>query len=156
MPSILESVPDVKLLIAGSDPKGYGRVLGSLVRELALQDNVTLVGLQSDIPSFMHALDVFAFASLAEGFGQVLIEAMATRRAVVAANITPLSEIVADGETGLLVEPSAKAFAGALLELLNDPEKRARMGKKGEQRVRARFSAAKMAEETMAVYRSVC
>ncbi|MFN3929994.1 MAG: glycosyltransferase, partial [Thermoflexus sp.] len=77
MPFILRRIPEAILLIAGHDPWGYGRYLQDLVDRLELNGRVRLVGFQSDVCSFLHSLDVFAFASRSEGFGQVLIEAMA-------------------------------------------------------------------------------
>ena len=73
------------------------------------RDQVRLVGFQSDVTSFLAALDVFAFASRAEGFGQVVIEAMAAGKPVVTSRVPPITEIVVDGETGLLVEPDNPA-----------------------------------------------
>ena len=105
MPELCKRVPSARLLIAGHDPWGYGATLRRLIDRLGLGEKVRLVGFQNDVVSFLSALDVFAFASSSEGFGQVLVEAMATGKPVVASRIPPLTEIVVDGETGLLVEP---------------------------------------------------
>ena len=155
MPSVLEALPDVRLVIAGHDPCGYGETLRSLVRKLGLDDRVTFVGFQSDVASFLVSLDLFAFASVSEGFGQVLIEAMAAGRPVLATDVAPINEIVVDGESGLLAEPSPESFARGMVTLLQDPERLTAMGQTGKHAVRSRFSADRMAEETMAVYESV-
>lgn len=153
MAAAFESAANACLLIAGHDPWGYGKDLQALINDLELEKRVKLVGFQDDVPSFLGALDVFAFASRSEGFGQVVIEAMAAGKPVVASKIPPLTEIVIEGETGLLVEPrDAKSFAEALTHLLIDPVERRRMGMRGRERVKEYFTAERMAQETLLLY----
>jgi glycosyltransferase involved in cell wall biosynthesis len=156
MPQVCKSVPNALLLIAGHDPWGYGETLRRLIDQLGLEANVRLVGFQHDVPSFLAAIDVFAFATKSEGFGQVLVEAMAAGKPVVASRISPLTEIVVDGETGLLVEPSKpKAFADTLSRLLSHPEEQRRMGSLGQERVCSHFSAQRMSIETLSLYHAL-
>ncbi|MGH7967050.1 MAG: glycosyltransferase family 4 protein [Candidatus Binatia bacterium] len=156
MPIVLRQVPDTALLIAGPDTWEYSAVLRPLIAKLGLDSQVRLVGFQGDVPSFLHALDVFAFASRSEGFGQVVIEAMAAGTPVVTSRIPPLTEIMVDGETGLLVEPDdPRAFAQAIAWLLQHPEEAQRMGKQGQERIQSHFLAGRMAEETLALYHRV-
>lgn len=153
MPSVLERVPNACLLIAGHDLWGYGKSLQARIDGLGLTEQIRLVGFQGNVPSFLHALDVFAFASRSEGFGQVVIEAMAAGKPVVTSRIAPLTEIVVDGETGLLAETeNAQSFGDAITWLLTHPDARASMGMLGKDRVRSLFAAEKMARETLAVY----
>ncbi|HEV8724274.1 MAG TPA: glycosyltransferase [Candidatus Binatia bacterium] len=157
MPELCKRVPSARLLIAGHDPWGYGATLRQLIDRLGLGEKVRLVGFQNDIVAFLSALDVFAFASSSEGFGQVLVEAMAMGKPVVASRIPPLTEIVVDGETGLLVEPGKPAaFAAALSQLLSDPVGRQRMGRQGRERVQRYFTAERMAVETISLYEEAC
>ena len=153
MPAILEQRPDALLLIAGHDPWGYGKNLQEIIERLRLEEKVRLVGFQNDVGSFLGALDVFAFASRSEGFGQVVIEAMAAGKPVVASKVPPLTEIVEDGETGLLVEPgAARGFANAVVWILSHTDQAEQMGKRGQERVRSHFSAERMADETLSLY----
>jgi len=153
MPELCKRVSKARLLIAGHDPWGYGTTLRGLIDRLGLGEKVRLVGFQSDIVSFLKALDVFAFASSSEGFGQVLIEAMAAGKPVVASRISPLTEIAVDQETGLLVEPGNPAmFADAFYRLLSNHGEMHRMGARGRERVEKFFNAKKMAERTLALY----
>ena len=77
-------------------------------------------------------------------------------RPVVATPVGGTPEVVADGETGLLVPPrDPHALADALGRLLADPQLRARMGEAGERRVRERFSAEAMTERLLALYDEV-
>jgi glycosyltransferase involved in cell wall biosynthesis len=153
MPELCRRLPKARLLIAGHDPWGYGATLRELIDRLGLGEKVRLVGFQSDVVSFLNALDVFAFASSSEGFGQVLVEAMAAAKPVVATRISPLTEIAVDQETGLLVESATPAmFADALYRLLSNPQDLQRMGARGRERVEKFFNAKKMAERTLALY----
>lgn len=156
MPLIVRQFPQAMLLIAGHDPWGYRRVLERLAIQLGMESHVRLLGFQGDIPSFLHAVDVFAFASRSEGFGQVVIEAMAAGRPVVVSRIAPLTEIVVDGETGFWAEPeSPKDFAEKILWLLSHPHEVRHMVEKAQQRVRECFSAEVMANKTLDIYRKV-
>jgi glycosyltransferase involved in cell wall biosynthesis len=153
MPALCKHMPNALLLIAGHDSWGYGVTLQRRIDELAIGERVRLIGFQNDVASFLSALDVFAFASNSEGFGQVLVEAMATATPVVASRIPPLNEIVVDNKTGLLVElGNSQAFADALAQLLMDPEKRERLGTRGRKRVREYFTAERMSQETVLLY----
>src|SRR5262249_45452885 len=79
-------------------------------------------------------------ASQREPFGRVLLEAMAVGKPVVAPREGGPTEIVADGETGLLVPPrDPDALARAIVALLRDPARRTAMGRAGRARVAAMF-----------------
>jgi glycosyltransferase involved in cell wall biosynthesis len=156
MPDVLQQVSQATLRIAGHDPWGYRQTLQAVIAETGAEEQVQLIGFESDVPAFLHTLDVFALASRSEGFGQVLIEAMAAGKPVVASRIAPLSEIVVDGDTGLLVEPeNPKALAEAIVWLLTHPTAAQHMGRRGQERVRHQFSAAQMAAKTLALYQQV-
>jgi glycosyltransferase involved in cell wall biosynthesis len=156
MGEIRKAAPGAKLLIAGADTWDYGKELQLLIDRLRLQDHVRLIGFQSDVASFLGTLDVFAFASRAEGFGQVIIEAMAAGKPVVASRVPPLTEIIVHGKTGLLMEAdNPQAFADAVAWLFAHPEEAREMGRQGQERVHGHFSAPRMAEETLRLYRSL-
>jgi glycosyltransferase involved in cell wall biosynthesis len=102
-------------------------------------------------------VDVFALASRAEGFGQAVIEAMAAGLPVVVSRLSPLDEIVIDGQSGRLADvDSPAAFAEAICAVLGDSAAASFMGMTARQRVVEAFSAVDMAERTLNVYRHVC
>jgi glycosyltransferase involved in cell wall biosynthesis len=155
-PLILGKFPSAVTLVAGTDHMGYSKKLRALIESMGLEGKVRLLGFQDDVVSFLHAIDIFAFPSLSEGFGQVLIEAMAAGRAVVANRIGPLTEIVIEGETGLLVEPrDPKVLAEAICRLLERPEEASSMGSAGRKRVEGDFSASRMAHVMLQLYQEV-
>jgi glycosyltransferase involved in cell wall biosynthesis len=156
MSVLAKRVPNARLLIAGHDPSGYGATLLGLIDRLGLREKVRLVGFQADVPAFLDALDVFALASSSEGFGQVFVEAMAAGKPVVASRISPITEIVVDGETGLLVDQrTPTAYADDLFRLLSRPEERQRMGHLGQKRVSEYFTADRMSGATLSLYQDL-
>jgi len=116
-------------------------------------DRVVFAGFRRDVAACLAAADVVALPSLAEGLGVAALEAMAASRPVVASRVGGLAEVVVDGESGLLVPPGdAAALAAALARLAADPTLRARLAAAGRVRVLARYTAARMAEGTLACY----
>ena len=88
-----------------------------------------------EVPAFLSVADVFALASVREQFGLVLVEAMACGVPPVAVDRFGPGEIIADGETGWLVEPDdVGGLAAALREAIDDPAERARRGARGQRR----------------------
>jgi glycosyltransferase involved in cell wall biosynthesis len=125
----------------------------ALANELGLADAVVLPG-RVEPRAWLERADVFAHTSRWEGFGIVLLEAMLAGLPIVATRVSAVPEIVADGQSGLLVDPGdAPAFAVALAELLDDPSRRRLLGQAGLARVRAEFSVARMTRRTVDVYR---
>lgn len=141
MPKICEKFPQAKLLLAGSDPKGYSNEIKEIVEKLGLENNVEVMGFCSTPFEFLNSLDVFASASFTEGFGIVLLEAMSMKCPIVASDIYPLNYIVQNGVTGILAESgNCTVFADAIVELLENPQKRRAMGEAGYKRCMEEFS----------------
>ncbi len=150
-----EAVPNVRCLVAGEGTERSA--LEAQIKALGLEQCVSLLGFRADATALIAAADVFALPSLAEPFGLVLLEAMALARPVVATRAGGPLEIVMDGETGFLVPPlSPDALAEALTRLLSSPPLRRRLGEAGQARFQSHFTASRMADATLSVYRSVC
>lgn len=131
--------PPIRALIAGDGPQ-RGLVTDALARR-PLGRCTRYLGFWPDVPGLLSATDLLAMPSRWEGFGLAAAEAMAAELPVVATRVAGLSEVVADGQTGLLVAPEAPAaLAAALGELAGDPARRAELGAAGRQRVRTRFT----------------
>ena len=125
------------VLIEGNGP--LYEDLMEYVRTQGLTNCVRFVGSEANVVNFMAALDMLALPSIQdEDFPNVILEAMALAKPVIATRLAGTPEQVLDGETGLLVEPAnAPELAAAILELCLDADARARMG----QAAAARFSA---------------
>jgi glycosyltransferase involved in cell wall biosynthesis len=142
--------PQARLVIVGRGP------LDSRLRrralELAIDDRVVWAGFRDDIAAVMAAFDIFALSSKYEGLGLVLLEAMAARRPVVATRVSAIPEVVADGETGILVGPGDPEALAAAFERLQDHALRARLGEAGRLRVLGRFTLEQMCRATDELY----
>lgn len=139
-----------KLVIAGCGPLEAD--LREHARKHGIVDRVVWTGFREDVPVVMSAFDIFAFTSLYEDFGLVVLEAMAARRPVIASRSNALPEVVADGETGILIPTlQTEAVAGAL-EQFTDPERRRGFGKSGRRPVIGEFTPAVMFEKTDKLY----
>lgn len=150
--AVRERHPEARLAILGSGPL-QGETRTHAV-ELGLGDAVVLPG-RLAIRDWLERADVFVHSSRWEGFGIVLLEAMLAGLPVVATRASAVPEVVADGETGLLVEPGdAASFAAALDRLLSEPGLARRLGDAGRTRARGEFSVTRMAERTLEVYRA--
>jgi glycosyltransferase involved in cell wall biosynthesis len=127
--------------------------LAALSRQLGLQEAVRFLGTRSDIPQLLSLLDVVALPSLEEGFPNVVLEAMAAGKPVVATRVGGTPEAVIHRETGLLVPPKdPRALADAILEVLDDPQRANAMGQAGRERVRKAFDLSRMVQEIEALY----
>ncbi|HSC26180.1 MAG TPA: glycosyltransferase [Vicinamibacterales bacterium] len=151
---VVRKVPDARFIIAGE-----GELKASLERQIKdhhLEKHVILVGFRPDVLSLHKAFDIFVLSSVTEGLGTSLLDAMACGKPIVATTAGGIPEVVSDGETGFLVPPRDHgAMADAIVRLLNDGGLRVRMGGAAGVRVRRKFSAERMVQETQRVYERV-
>lgn len=134
-------ISDLACLILGADDHGLREGLERLGNSLGLHGQLCFAGFQEEVFPYLDAMDLFVLASVDEGFGIVLLEAMACGKPVVATRVDGPPEIVEDGQSGLLVPPrDPEALAKTLVELLKDPRRRASMGNRGRERVQTVFS----------------
>ena len=161
LPAVRSEFPDVRVLIIGRDDQQAMRTsftveLKALAAGLGISENVIFTGQRSDMPALMAASDVFSLPSYEEPFGLVFLEAMAMKKPVVALDSGGAPEVVEPGRTGLLSPPGdLSALSANLLALLRDRALASRMGEQGRQRVEARFTADRMADDTANVYESL-
>jgi glycosyltransferase involved in cell wall biosynthesis len=148
---VLDERPDVRLDIAGRGVLERG--LKDLSRELGLDEAVRFLGHVTPVQAAIEESLAVVVPSLGEGFGMVALEAMERARAVIAASIGGLEDLVREGETGLLVAPGdADGLAAAMLRIANDPEAALAMGREGRRRAIERFPEDRCTERTEQVY----
>jgi glycosyltransferase involved in cell wall biosynthesis len=146
--------PGLRLLVAG---EGALRArLEQQARELGVESQVRWLGLRHDVADLLAASDVFVLASREDAFPTVLLEAMAAGRPVAATRVGGIPEIVAEGETGLLVGPGdPEALAEAIDALLLDPARAAALGEAGRLRARSHFSTTLWVQRLLGLYAGV-
>ena len=144
----------VRLIIVGEGELRNSLELQTINQNLS--GTIKFAGLRNDIPELMSALDVFVSSSLWEGLPNVVLEAMAAGKPVVATSVGGTPEVVVDGVTGLLVPPhNPEAMARAIIRLLKNPELGTRMGRAGKERVLKQFSIQRMVTKTQQLYKEL-
>ncbi len=146
MPAILQVHPEARLLIAGSGPEEQN--LRKEAERLNLDSSVTFLGSvgNQDLPALYQASEIVAFPSIVaadgdqEGFGLVQVEALGCECGVVATDLPAIRDIVADGKTGLIVpQKDESALAEKIIYLLDSPDIRTELGRRGRAFVRERY-----------------
>jgi glycosyltransferase involved in cell wall biosynthesis len=136
LPAIRARFPEARLVVAGEGPERHA--LEGLARQLGVGDAVAFPGWVSPaaVPAVMREASLVLMPSRrAEGFPLVALEAGHAERAVVASRIPGLDEAVAHGETGVLIPPDdPAALAAGAIDLLADPERATRLGRRGRRR----------------------
>ncbi len=132
---VLSAGCDVHFVFVGGIAKGghdYYERCEEYCRENQISHKVSFVGARKDVPDILHALDLFVFSTLHEGLPISLMEAMLTETAVIASDIEPNLEATRDGEFGLVFKTGdAEDLAVKMTEILNSPQQRANIAKKG-------------------------
>jgi glycosyltransferase involved in cell wall biosynthesis len=150
-PTVLARHPSAQVAIVGEGPEL--EALRAQARGRKVAHAVSFLGLSTDPPAALRAMDVFAHPSLAESFPYVVLEAMAAGRPIVATAVGGVPEAVSDGEDGLLVAPrDADALAHAICELLEEPTRAASMGRAAQRKAQERFTLAHMIDGLCEVY----
>ncbi|RMD92641.1 MAG: glycosyltransferase [Calditrichaeota bacterium] len=138
-PSILKIFPNVHFVFAGDGP--LRKNLEEKTDQLGVRQNVHFLGFRNDVKDLLYTFDLFILPSLFEGLPNVILEAMATSRPVVATAVDGTPELVQHNKTGLLVPPkSPDALGEAILKLLQQPDRGKKMGYLGRQLVEKQFS----------------
>lgn len=148
---VVRKFPSLQLLIAGIGP--LEKELRQLIQQLELEKNVHLLGFRDDIPDLVQAADLFVLPSLWEGLANVILEALAAGKPVVATDVEGTSEVIRDGHSGILVPPAnSQALADATITVLSNQRLAKLMGKRGQQLVKQNFTLARMVQQHEKLY----
>ena len=151
MTRVLAVHPDATLAIAG---EGIQReALLRKIAALGIAPSVRLLGRVADVPAVLAGADVFVNSAWAEAFPYSVLEAMAAERPIVATDVGGTREAIEDGVTGRLVQPfEVDALASAILDLLDNPEKAARVAAAARERMLERYTFERMVAGTLDAY----
>lgn len=154
---VLLKIPSAILDIAGDGPEK--QYLEKLCASLNVQNSVIFHGIvpHDKLPEFYGRANIVVLPSVvAENCPLVLLEAMASGKAVIGSRIGGIPEIVAENETGLLYNPYDDIeLSEKIIQLLSDPKKTWEMGKSGKKRVEKKFSADKHISQILDLYSTV-
>ncbi len=152
-PRLLAECPPARIIIAGDGSEAAS--LRRRCEELGVAGEVCFLGnvARERMPGLMVACDVVVLPSLKEATSIAGLEAMACGKPLVGTTVGGIPQIVAEGETGLLVPPASPgALAEAIAGLLRDRPRREEMGVRARRRVEAEFTWPAIAAQTVAVY----
>lgn len=150
-PRILEAVPEARIVVVGDGPQGAA--LRTQAGALGLGRRFLFMGERENARSLMSEFDVFVLPSLWEGLPFVLIEAAALGKPIVASAVDGVPEMIADDRTGILVPPAdAGALAEAVISLLSDKSRAARLAAAARTLIPPRFPLRRTIEQHQDLY----
>ncbi len=153
MPEVLKVFPEAKLIMVGDGPLRVKLELRA--RQLGVRESVIFTGYRKDIHEILAATRMVIVPSLFEGMPNIVLEAMALKKAVVGSNIPEIAELIKEGITGLLVPVADfRALAEKIIFLLGNPVLCENIGKRGYEFVKENFSVAKMVQRYQQLYES--
>lgn len=155
MSLVLKRCPDSLLLFVGDGY--YRKELEALAKEYGILENVVFMGFVDDDNKKLcySAADIFVLPSRSEGFGIVLLEALAYGLPLIVSDLEVFHSVVQDGYNGFFTEKeNERELASKIISLLNDINLRKKMGKTAEKRVQ-NFGWDSIADETLKFYTEV-
>lgn len=149
--ALLKEFPETAFLIVGDGPMKDS--LTKLSLSMGIEKNVIFTGLRNDVERIYPIMDIFVLSSLNEGLPMVLLEAMAAQRPVISTSVGAISNVVAHGETGLLIQNSdAQALGQAIGFLMKNEDEAGRLAGNGYKRVVRDYSSKNMANQYLSIY----
>jgi len=148
---VVREFPKVKFVLVGDGPLRYE--IENQIDRFHLKDHFILLGFRKDVRELLNTFDMFVLPSLYEGLPNVVLEAMACAKPVVATAVDGTPEAVKNNETGYLVpSKDVTKLSEKILDLLNDATKRKKFGQQGLQRVWKYFNLEGQVEAFMKLY----
>jgi glycosyltransferase involved in cell wall biosynthesis len=149
---VLAQLPSTKFVVVGDGPDR--QKLMTLIESLNLQQSVSMLGHRDDMPSVYASLDIAVSSSRQEGLPMAILEGMASSRPWIATAVGDVPTVILDDVTGVLVRPNdIESLSSALIALLQDAGRRNRLGSQAHMLVEKQFSAQRMSEDYLDIYR---
>jgi glycosyltransferase involved in cell wall biosynthesis len=148
-----KEIPQIQLKIAGNGP--FISYLENHVNELSLNQNVTFLGYVDNIPCLLEKCNIYVHSSMQDVFPNSILEAMASKKPVIAINVGGISEIITNRYNGILCEPNAEKIATSFLELRNNELFRRELAERGFLTVMNEFSWDRIIDRYLEVYKNI-
>ena len=143
--------PHVKCLVVGDGP--LKKELEVIVNRLELTNHIIFTGIRKDTAAIYSACDIMVNSSLIEGLPMTILEAMASRLALIATRVGAVPQVIKNEKNGILLEPgNEKALAQAIIDLMNNPVKRHHLAEEAYKDVCEHFSDQRMANDYKKIY----
>ncbi|MBI5682464.1 MAG: glycosyltransferase family 4 protein [Deltaproteobacteria bacterium] len=154
MSKVVEARRDIRVLLVGEADKKYKEYIMDLIETYRLNNYFSFTGYRKDTLGILNGVDILvSSSSFAEGLSRVILEAMAAGKPVIATDVGGARETITDGINGLVVPPKdEKALSSAILNILNNSEKRQEIGIAGRHIVERDFSIRNNIEKTERLY----
>jgi glycosyltransferase involved in cell wall biosynthesis len=155
---VADKHPQTRFVIVGRpgnfpDEMEYGQQIIKLIGTLGMTDRIKFQPPVDNLPGLISEMDVMVSSSHLETFGRTMIEAMALSKPVVATAVGGVPEVVSDGEAGFLVPPGdAETMANRIIQLIEDPALREKMGRNGRERVLRHYDMRLIARQWEEIY----
>lgn len=151
LPAVVQRKPETRFLIVGGGP--LEKPLRDRVRHEGLSSHVIFTGMRQDVRLMLALADLCVLPSVHDPLPTVVLESMAMGLPVIGMDSGGVPEMIADGQTGLLVPPNAPApLSEAILTLLEEPARMEQMGERARARVEREFNAHAWTRKLEAVY----
>jgi glycosyltransferase involved in cell wall biosynthesis len=148
---VLKDFPEVLFVVVGEGPDRPA--LEALARDLRLGDHFIFAGQRRDMPGVYASFDIFVLPSLDEGMPIAILEALASRKPIVATRVGAVPKLIISERTGLLLEAGdVIGLAAAIKRLVADRQLRNELGENGHTFVTSNFSAEAMARKYLCLY----
>jgi len=163
MQKVIKEIPNSILLCVGGTPKWLGtdlywRALKDAISKYDLEGHVVLKGQipHHELPDYYSIGDVFAFPSLYEALGKVLIEAMACETPIVASNVGGIPEVVRHGHNGFLIpSKDSRKLGDYLIQILQNQDLASEFGRNGRKIALEKFTWSQTAKNLLKSYSEV-
>ena len=156
--AIINKVQPVALLIVGEVRQGEDKKIFDEFQQSNPDSKIIVTGYISpkDLPAYYSLIDVFVHPSLRDGMPNAVLEAMACEKAVVATSAGGVVDVIKDSENGTTVPANdAESLSKAILELLNDPALRVRLGNSARETIQKEFTLQKELDANLSVYKTL-
>jgi glycosyltransferase involved in cell wall biosynthesis len=141
----------IQSLIVGTGP--LKTHLEQVINHRKIANNVILAGYRTDIPELLSIMDIFLLPSYTEGLPMVILEALASKKPVIASEVGGVPEIIRHNISGYLITPGdVFTLTSRISELLNNPREANRLAANGHNIVKRQFSSETMARRYLAAY----
>lgn len=149
-----EEFNDCRILLVGNGSQ-EGEVK-NLIKELELEELFILAGFQNDVYKFYPIIDVFFLPSLYEGLPMVLLEAIAFKKAIVSMDVGNISEVIKDGQTGILIESeNREEFINSLINVKGNEEVQNKLGVNAFYYIKENFNIVTYVKKLTNVYSEI-